>query len=285
MSSLCVSDTKLSDWRYVSEGVATIVFSYIGHPHPQFDRTVLRVRKIPTHTSQVAIDADNNGQVRYPDVDAVRFQHDVIQRLIPEEYLPRLERVLLDRTWLEGLSVLNEPLRPLERRQKGRIDTARTTAVLATNVISEDGLTVEIKVGLSNAIYTTHSCHQPKWGFLPNTAHLSPKTLSVKSTTCRFCMHKYLRSKQRGGTPTHPGYCPLDLFSGDEVRMTNAIHGLWDAWLGSGGSINNLRIFVNGKMIKPRVGADVSVLLKISGSHRSLIFMPRRPSSCRSLFT
>jgi hypothetical protein len=49
--------------------------------------------------------------------------------------------------------------------------------------------------------------------------------------------------------------------------MINAIHGLWDAWIQSKGTINNLRIFVNGQMIKPEVGVDVSVLSVLPASH------------------
>src|SRR5258708_6482561 len=41
--------TSPSDWKYVSEGGATIVFSYAGPPHPDFAHTVLRLRKSGTH--------------------------------------------------------------------------------------------------------------------------------------------------------------------------------------------------------------------------------------------
>lgn len=47
------------------------------------------------------------------------------------------------------------------------------------------------------------------------------------------------------------GYCPLDLFSPQESRVTKAVQDLWDAWYESQGTVNNLKIFVHGKIVKP----------------------------------
>ena len=62
-------------------------------------------------------------------------------------------------------------------------------------------------------------------------------------------MHAHLKSIS--GEEAALGYCPLDLFSGEETRMVKAIHALWDAWVGSSGGVNNMRVFVSGQMIKP----------------------------------
>lgn len=62
-------------------------------------------------------------------------------------------------------------------------------------------------------------------------------------------MHAHVKSTQ--GEDVALGYCPLDLYSGDEARITKAIHALWDAWIGSSGSVNNMRVFCNGLMLKP----------------------------------
>ena len=56
-------------------------------------------------------------------------------------------------------------------------------------------------------------------------------------------------------------YCPLDLFSGDETRMIKAIHGLWDGWIASDATANNLKIFARGKFLKPSEVSCLSVLL------------------------
>ena len=47
----------------------------------------------------------------------------------------------------------------------------------------------------------------------------------------------------------------MDLFSGDPTRIQTAVQNLWDDWVGSEGSTNNLRLFVNGQVVKP---VDVS---------------------------
>ena len=67
--------------------------------------------------------------------------------------------------------------------------------------------------------------------------------------TCRFCLHSHLRARK--GHKTVTDYCPLDLFSGDEDRLGRAICSLWDAWVASDGTANNLKIFAAGKYIRP----------------------------------
>lgn len=55
--------------------------------------------------------------------------------------------------------------------------------------------------------------------------------------------------KSSEGESVSLGYCPLDLFSPDPARIKAAVYSLYDAWLASGGQVNNLKIFVRGKKI------------------------------------
>ena len=64
-------------------------------------------------------------------------------------------------------------------------------------------------------------------------------------------MHSYLKFTE--GEEVSLGFCPLDLYSGDAERVTKAIHTLWDVWIGSSGAVNNLRVFVEGQMVKPTI--------------------------------
>ena len=48
-----------------------------------------------------------------------------------------------------------------------------------------------------------------------------------------------------------PLYCPLELYSSDPERVKKALYALWDDWMQSHGTINMLRIFVNGKALDP----------------------------------
>ncbi|KAF8844799.1 hypothetical protein BDN67DRAFT_893644 [Paxillus ammoniavirescens] len=230
MGPVLVTESQPEEWSYVSEGGATIVFSYTGPSNPNFIGKVLRLRKIPVSKAAPRIDADGDE----PDDPMITFQRIVIATLVPSKYLPDLDVVLLDASWLEELEKLRDVDRPAERREKDQIDKRRRKGILATDLVGgKDTLAVEIK---------------PKWGFMPHPTHLSQETAPFKTTTCRFCMHTLFKSK---GGDISTQYCPLDLYSGDEARMRRAVHDLWNGWVQSDGKLNNLRLFVSGKMISP----------------------------------
>ena len=62
-------------------------------------------------------------------------------------------------------------------------------------------------------------------------------------------MHSHLRSRE--GEQVASEYCPLDLYSGDETRIVKAIHALWDGWISSNATVNNLKIFARGNFLRP----------------------------------
>ncbi|THH16637.1 hypothetical protein EW146_g4035 [Bondarzewia mesenterica] len=247
LSTIRLSETSASDWKYISEGGATIVFSYRGPPHPSFDGTVLRLRKQKLHQ---ALPKTADGVQMFcetpdaagPDDPMIEFQQNVIGRLISPEFLVQLQLVDIEHQWLENFALQHDFLRPEGRRQVDTIDLSKGKAMLATDLVGSKGCAVEIK---------------PKWGFLPFPAHLSPETSPVKLQTCRTCMHTHLR--QSRGEPAAVDYCPLDLFSGAEERTVRAIRGLWNAWMDSGGAVNNLRIFSQGEMLKPDEGESIAI--------------------------
>lgn len=67
---------------------------------------------------------------------------------------------------------------------------------------------------------------------------------------CRFCLHKHHKILQRESIAQT--YCPLDLFSEDAKRITQALRNLWDSWVVSKGKLNNLRLFSGGTLVDPR---------------------------------
>ncbi|GAA5953915.1 hypothetical protein JCM3765_000690 [Sporobolomyces pararoseus] len=96
---------------------------------------------------------------------------------------------------------------------------------------------------------------KPKWGFLPTSNLLSHSTSSIKTRYCRFCMHRYYRTQT---VEDHDaGFCPLDLYSGDESRIRRAVDSLFSLWEDSNGESNNFRIFVDGQRVEP---ADPSTI-------------------------
>ncbi|KAJ7024292.1 inositol-pentakisphosphate 2-kinase [Mycena alexandri] len=230
-------DTLPADWVYICEGGATIVLSYHGPSNPFFDGTVLRLRKRALDDTDT--DTVHDSEQEDP---IIEFQEKCLERLISPTHLPRMKRVLVgadSEKWLQALAVQCEPLRPLERRQKDEIDRKRLKAVLATDLVGGEGITVEIKARCRACFYSS-----PKWGFLPSPIYLSNATRPIKTQTCRFCMHSHLKALSSS-------YCPLDLFSGDESRTKKALNSLWDAWADRHGTVNNFRVFVNGKNISP----------------------------------
>lgn len=46
-------------------------------------------------------------------------------------------------------------------------------------------------------------------------------------------------------------YCPLDLYSGEELRVRRAVMGLWERWRASAGEGNSLRIYQKGSLVLP----------------------------------
>lgn len=138
-----LSRTLASHWKYVSEGGATIVFSYVGPPNPSYDGMVLRLRKATSdRPSAVTVDDEDD--------PIIEFRTKCIERLLPRENLPRLRSVHLERDWLERLGELHENQRPEAR--KDHIDLSRKKAVLATDLVGGDWIAVEIKVGLCGSV-------------------------------------------------------------------------------------------------------------------------------------
>ncbi|KAG8217672.1 hypothetical protein J3R82DRAFT_5825 [Butyriboletus roseoflavus] len=142
MSQVKVAQSRPEDWAYLSEGGSTIVLSYTGPFHPNFTGKVLRLRKVSLKEAS----HDRFGTVDEEDDTVIAFQNTVIATLVPLEFLPDLDVVLLDAGWLAALEVLCNGDRPTERRAQDRIDKARKKGILATDLIGGDVLAIEIKV-------------------------------------------------------------------------------------------------------------------------------------------
>lgn len=102
---------------------------------------------------------------------------------------------------------------------------------------------------------------------MPNPTYLSADTRSTKTLYCRYCMHALLKGKTE--KPCAPEYCPLDLYSGQEIRIRTALSALWSAWSQSNGSVNNLRIFADGEFVLPSSVRWQCLFLYSFGAQRS----------------
>jgi inositol-pentakisphosphate 2-kinase len=86
-------------------------------------------------------------------------------------------------------------------------------------------------------------------------------------------MHSHMRSKEVKDIAAKAlEYCPLDLYSGDPERVKKALHGLWEVWVGTSGATNNLRVFVDGHILRPNATVSARTSLRF-------IFADRVPCS------
>ena len=138
-----VTTTQPSDWSYIAEGGASIVFAYRGRSHPTFSNTVLRLRKAPLNDPHLHTAEELEAE---PDDVSIAFQEHVISRLVPKEYLPSLVVVRVEKEWLEALAELVKDVRPKSRQEVDEIDVHHFKAVLSNDLVGHDGLAVEIKV-------------------------------------------------------------------------------------------------------------------------------------------
>jgi inositol-pentakisphosphate 2-kinase len=63
-------------------------------------------------------------------------------------------------------------------------------------------------------------------------------------------MHRYYRCGL-GMSEYASGYCPLDLYSGDETRVRKAVDCLLRSWKQSNGEANTFRMFAHGRRVNP----------------------------------
>ncbi|KAK5816725.1 inositol-pentakisphosphate 2-kinase [Linnemannia elongata] len=223
---------RVDYWKYRAEGNANIVLQYIG-PHSRFRNTVLRLRKTNRlDASGTGLEGTNFGDGTMPMKNLTKESHfatEVIGLLLGQEFVEQLIAVALPPGFLSSLALAMESSRPESRRQKG-IDLAQSVGFLAMDhtrfIKSSSGqsdFAVEIK---------------PKWGFLTKSAFLR-KDQDIKRRKCRFCMYQHQKIKT-GQEYTLSKYCPIDLFSGTELLVQDAVDSLVDT------PQNNLRLFVDG---------------------------------------
>ncbi|KAF9104966.1 Inositol-pentakisphosphate 2-kinase [Mortierella sp. GBA35] len=234
---------RVDYWLYRAEGNANIVFQYIG-PHPRFRNTALRLRKANRYdgtgvgAGAGAGSGEGKGGTTFGE-DTItmndlthesHFASEVIGLLLGQQFVEHLIAVALPPEFLKSLAEAVEPLRPESRRQKG-IDLAQSVGFLAldhTRFIKpspgQSAVAVEIK---------------PKWGFLTKSAFIR-KDQDIKRRKCRFCMYQH-QKKNTGQQGSISQYCPIDLFSGTELLVQDALDSLVQT------PQNNIRLFVDGK--------------------------------------
>ncbi|KAI1297113.1 Inositol-pentakisphosphate 2-kinase [Mortierella claussenii] len=238
-------------WQYRAEGNANLVLQYIGSD-PRFTTTVLRLRKTDRAKTTSGALGSNSTTSDMPEAVHITKKKDVSEEslfsskvmglLLGQEFVEQLIAVLLPSEFLVALSSAVESARPENRRQKG-IDCSQTIGLLAldhTRFIkssNQSSVAVEIK---------------PKWGFLATSPFIRR---DIKKRKCRFCMYQHFKISF-GYENSLSKYCPIDLFSGEEALVQDALDSLVQA------PQNNLRLFIEGKQQTVSSGAMAECLTK-----------------------
>ncbi|KAJ2449936.1 hypothetical protein EV183_004595 [Coemansia sp. RSA 2336] len=211
-----------SEWSYSGEGNLKIVFSYTG-TDVKLAGWLLRLDKANNYSSLPEQHRRHANSI---------FSTDVIGSLTGPAYILPQKFVPVTPSFLSRLDHHSLSVRPAHRVHV-HIDLEQKIGVLMPNMLkpgNESAVTVELK---------------PKWGYLPTSSHICAAN-EVKRRVCRYCMHQYLKHQGRGSD-----FCPLDLFSTSQDRIVNALDCLVQS------PQNNLRVFVDGKIIDPLDAGEV----------------------------
>ncbi|XP_069142519.1 inositol-pentakisphosphate 2-kinase-like [Argopecten irradians] len=231
---------------YRGEGIRNLVLSNIK------DKQVYRLQKIVQRYktdgildgNQCETEEERSLHIHQNLQGVVSYIHNVMQPLLSSNfvYVPRLTQI--PKGFVEKVESEIEHLRPVYRKIHDQdfktIDPATCSALVLPDLCFVGDLTSSAH---PKQHYTpTISVEiKPKKGFLPSQKSLVHKD-SIKSTVCKFCMHKKLKEKE-GRWNNSSNYCPLDLFSGDRQRMKHALVSLYSI------PQNNFKVFQDGREV------------------------------------
>jgi inositol-pentakisphosphate 2-kinase len=255
-------------WTYLAEGGKNLLLRYEGpveYPFvsPSGSRLALRLSKVDR-----ADEVSTSKTQESSDIDAIQWKRLILEPdLSREDVLPHLLPVVDDspdlvytRGFLNAIASKVESMRPMERRRASKLDEMpRKDCILMTEDLSggiagKQVISFEVK---------------PKCGFMPSSStHLSPDTGPIKRSYSRYRMHRVMKSKLRPTLDEFESYYdPLDLYSGEESRVSKASTALYNDWMKGKG---NLRIFVNGKRAGAEEESNLDELVKVQFEFDSL---------------
>ncbi|KAG2233655.1 hypothetical protein INT48_008445 [Thamnidium elegans] len=242
MIPLLNKSEEAENWVYIGEGNINLVVAYRGDD-PTYKGKVLRVIK-------------NCKNKKLSTQDSIlfkkQFSENVIQLLLGEEYVVPMFPVHTSTEFLQTLAVNVESHRPAFRTDKQIVVNSPTSFFLddLTQIWpNSPAMTFELK---------------PKWGFKPDSSFIDMSNTIKKRTTCRFCMHSYLRRVPKNN------FCPLDLYSMDPVRVQKAVNVL----LKENPLKKTLSVSINGKKASLTSEMDqqlFSTFIEYNDDHNTLM--------------
>lgn len=205
MTSRHISSLKNLQWKYINEGNVHIVLELVGTPF------VLRlIKEADVSTNSMTI------------INSVKFVNQIMLPLFYEKEIVEKEIILLlPESEMQEFGNELRKFRPKHRLVKTMLSSyaIRAPNLTITSMLCDTNYCVEIK---------------PKEGFISSSL--------ISYGKCHYCLKQYLKLHENQINNINE-YCPLDLFSGDKVRMNFALNNLIKS------PQNNLKIFKNGNII------------------------------------
>ncbi|XP_026320067.1 inositol-pentakisphosphate 2-kinase isoform X1 [Hyposmocoma kahamanoa] len=197
-------DLLRKPWRYINEGNKHIVLKIMGTAH------VLRLIK----------EGETEADLKSIQL-SVDFVNKVMFPLLISDCCVLQELNVLSAEEIKGISVKLSSCRPGYRKTESKIScyTIRAQDLSILSPKCETNYCIEIK---------------PKEGFIAASFR--------KFSKCYFCLKQFLKL-QNGQIDNISEYCPLNLFSGDKMRMRHALLSLVS------NPQNNFKIFKDGNII------------------------------------
>jgi hypothetical protein len=144
-ASALFDGTTTSDWHYIAEGGANLVFGYHG-PSDKFRNKALRIPKTPAQDISAGASESEVSE---------SWRQDLLPKLLAKKYLPDTEVVSLDASWVDRLLQESHSARPDTRIETNPQPSLLIQAVQATLMTDLRGgssnpdvtvLAIEIKV-------------------------------------------------------------------------------------------------------------------------------------------
>eukprot|EP00123_Amoebidium_parasiticum_P012249 comp21221_c0_seq1/m.28866 comp21221_c0_seq1/g.28866 ORF comp21221_c0_seq1/g.28866 comp21221_c0_seq1/m.28866 type:complete len:480 (-) comp21221_c0_seq1:755-2194(-) len=223
-------DLSVECWVYRDEGGANIILGYTGD-NPELKGQVLRLRK------RFIAPTAHHPKPAYMETDIHDFVKRVVFPLFDGRFLAPGILVTTPATFLEALNAQIAPHRP-PHRVAMEIDVDISVGLLLPDLTSSPSYWLPVDEDLPKVCVEI----KPKWGYLPQSPFIDPQHAPTKATTCRFCMHQHLKL-EKGQQKEVSRYCPLDLYSGDRIRMLKALGDL--LWTPQ----NNLKVYRNNTSV------------------------------------
>ncbi|KAI5816596.1 inositol-pentakisphosphate 2-kinase [Pyronema omphalodes] len=207
-----------AEWEYFNEGANNILFRYVGD-HPYFKRFLLRLRKaLPGAPTTVQLHNHLNNRFA-PLLGNYIMRCDLIE--LASNFVPELNKALVN----EEVGEYDWSGRPINEQRARRL-------------LEEEehyGLLVE-DMSCGNYLYRDEEeegMEDPgeMWRDMA-TIEFKPKWLTQSPnapanwTLCRTCAVRLMSGKGHRPEEQVPEYCPLDLCSGQQERIEQAVYAL-----------------------------------------------------------